>query len=174
MSGDGFDLLFRSCRRDLERFFRRRVGSSETAAELTQEAFLRLLRAEPAAALRDPKAYLFRTANNLVIDHYRSAGSARVADSAESELSLLPDPQPSPERVLLSREELEILRQAIDDLPPRGREVFLLHKFDGLSYAQIAERLGIAKNTVVVHMVRSLAHCKKRLDNYRRGSSDSE
>ena len=55
------------------------------------------------------------------------------------------------------------LERAIDDLPRRQREVILLHKFEGLSYSAIAERLGISKNTVMVHMMRALAHCRDRL-----------
>lgn len=171
VSDNGLEFLFRSYQRDLERFFRRRLSSSEAAADLTQETFLRLLRVGPAAAIRDPRAYLFRTASNLVADHYRSAGitAAESADDAEWQAFL--DPQPSPEAVILSREELDVLRQAIADLPPRGQEVFRMHKFDGLSYREIGTRLGIAKNTVMVHMARSLAHCKKRLDDHRRISS---
>jgi RNA polymerase sigma-70 factor (ECF subfamily) len=174
VSDDSFEALFRSCRADLQRFFRRRIDSPETAAELTQEAFLRLLCAEPAATVRDARAYLFRTANNLVSDHYRSARTRCSAAVSDGEWRALPDLQPSAEAVVLSRETLAALRRAIAELPPRGREVFLLHKFEGLSYAAIADRLGIAKNTVVVHMVRSLAHCKKRLDEHRRDSSAAE
>lgn len=49
-----------------------------------------------------------------------------------------------------------------------------MHKFDELSYSEIAAQLGIAKNTVVVHMVRALAHCKKRLDQYRNNRPNVE
>lgn len=174
MSDDSFETLFRNCQGDLQRYFRRRVRSAETVADLTQEVFVRLLRADPVAALRDPRAYLFRTASNLLIDHYRSTGAQPPASASEAEWLGLPDPAPSPEATLLSREELDIVRQAIATLPPRGREVFLLHKFDGLSYAEIAARLGIAKNTVIVHMVRSLAHCKKCLDAYRNHAGEAE
>lgn len=174
MSDTCLEALFRSCERDLIRFFRRRVRSPETAADLTQEAFLRLLRAEPATTLHDAKAYLFRTANNLVVDHYRSSGNRMAASVTDNEWRAFRDPGPSPEAAALSREELDVLRRAIADLPPRGQEIFLMHKFEGLSYTEIAVRLGIAKNTVVVHMVRSLGHCRKRLDDYRRGSRAPE
>jgi RNA polymerase sigma factor (sigma-70 family) len=163
----GLESLFLNCQADLQRFFRRRVSSSEIAADLTQETFLRLLRINAEATLQDPRAYLFRTANNLVIDHYKTSKDRHHAPIAEREWQALRDPAQSAESLVLTREELDVVRQAIDELPPRGREVFVLHKFEGLSYAEIAVRLGIAKNTVVVHMVRSLAHCKRRLAEYR-------
>jgi RNA polymerase sigma-70 factor (ECF subfamily) len=164
------DELFRTHGDALRRFLARRVASPETAADLAQEAFLRLLRAAPAAVLRDPRAYLYRTALNLLTDQRRSAArdAAVAAPPGPDMLEALPDPAPSPERHALSREELEVLRRAIDTLPERRREIFLMHKLDNLGYAEIAERLGIAKNTVEVQMVRALAHCRQALDRYRR------
>jgi RNA polymerase sigma-70 factor (ECF subfamily) len=173
VSDESLEALFRDCREDLQRYFRRRIASAEAVADLTQETFLRLLRAGALAALRDPRAYLFRAASNLVTDHYRSSGGRPDGFIGEAEWRALPDPTPSPEATVLSREELAVLECAIADLPPRGREVLMLHKFQGLSYAEIAVRLGISKNTVVVHMVRSLAHCRNRLDDYRRGRKES-
>ncbi len=70
---------------------------------------------------------------------------------------------PSPERTLLAKDEVRRLEQAIRDLPARQREVLLLHKIRGFSYAEIAEELGISKNTVMVHMGRALANCRDRL-----------
>ncbi|HMR33033.1 MAG TPA: sigma-70 family RNA polymerase sigma factor [Geminicoccaceae bacterium] len=173
MSAESLEALCCGVWGELERFFRRRIGSSETAAELTQEAFLRLLRAAPVAMIRDPRAYLFRTANNLLIDHHRSAMGRQSIPIEDTARGVESAGEPSPEAVVLSREELAVLGRAIAELPPRGREVFMLHKVDGLSYAEIAERLGIAKNTVIVHMVRSLAHCKRRLDAHRGCRLDS-
>jgi RNA polymerase sigma-70 factor (ECF subfamily) len=166
--------LFRGCREDLQRYFQRRLASRETAADLTQETFLRLLRSGQVPELRQPRAFLFRAASNLLADHYRQAAGRSFKDLSEAEWAEHPDPSPSPEATVLSREELEVLKQAIADLPPRGREVLTLHKFEGLSYSEIAERLGIAKNTVVVHMVRALAACRTRINEYRRGLAKSE
>ena len=64
---------------------------------------------------------------------------------------------------MLARDEVRRLEAAIDSLPPRQRQVLLLHKFEGLSYAEIAERLGISKNTVMVHMMWALARCRDSL-----------
>lgn len=162
------DALFRSCARDLCQFLRRRVASPEVAADLAQEAFFRLLRSDqmPEATgnvPRDARAYLFSIAANLAIDHRRQMRRQQTDPVEIEAIAAFPDPRPSAERASLSREELRVLAAAVASLPPRGREVFRLHKIEGLSYAEIAARLGIAKNTVIVHMVRSLAHCRRVL-----------
>jgi RNA polymerase sigma factor (sigma-70 family) len=162
-----FDALFRSCGRDLRLFLMRRVASPETAADLAQEAFFRLMRGDQLSDPRDARAYLFRTAANLAIDHRRNSRRQQTSTGEEAAIADFPDPQPSAERTTLSREELRVLEQAIASLPPRGREIFLLHKADHLSYAEIAVRLGIAKNTVIVHMVRALAHCRRAIELHR-------
>lgn len=168
MPGRALEDLFRRYGASLQRFLTRRGARPDVAADLTQEAFLRLLQAGPPDGIRSQEAYLFRIATNLAVDRHRRDGDGAIRPLAEDEHGALADPAPAAEAALLSREALAVLRQAIADLPPRGREVFLLHKFEGLSYGEIACRLGIAKNTVMVHMARSLAHCKRRLDAYRR------
>ena len=132
MPNKRLDRLFQACHRDVERFLERRVPSPEIAADLMQEAFLRLARAEPATLMRDAKAYLFRTADNLVTDYYRSQARDPIVRADDASMHLLPDPAPAPDAVVEAREELGVLRHAINDLPPRGREVFVLHKFEGL------------------------------------------
>jgi len=163
------DRRYRDWREELERFLTRRLSSPDLAAELAQEAFVRLMRVDPPSLVRDPRAWLFRTASNLAIDHHRSAARAPFQAVDDAVRENVADPTPTQEMAALSREELEVVRKAIEDLPPRGREVFKLSRFEGLSYSEIAERLGISRNTVVVHMVRSLAHCKQRLNAYREG-----
>lgn len=167
------DALFRAHGPDLERYLRRRLPSPDAAADFAQEAFLRLARqrrlSEAAGdSVRHLRAYLFRIAKHLVADHYRS-GPGLTATSLEAALDQA-DPTPTAAAVIEAREELSILRDAIQALPPRGQEVFLMHKFEGLSYAEIALRLGISKNTVMVHMMRSLSACARRLEAHRRAA----
>lgn len=147
---------------ELRRYLTRRLDCAQTAADLTQEVFVRLLRSEPASVVENPRAYLYRIASNLLADHFRGLKQQPGLVGTRS-WEAVPDEAPSPERAILTREELRRLERAIDELPPRQREVILLHKFEGLSYSAIAARLGISKNTVMVHMMRALAHCRHRL-----------
>ena len=147
---------------EVQRYLTRQVKCGFTAADLTQEVFLRLVRSGNSMELSNPRAYIYRIASNILTDHIR--GAARKHSASHEPISdTVAEEAPGPEDRLLSRDELMRLERAIADLPQRQREVMTLHKFDGLSYRDIADRLGISKNTVMVHMMRALAHCRDRL-----------
>ncbi|WEK45159.1 MAG: RNA polymerase sigma factor [Candidatus Andeanibacterium colombiense] len=150
---------------ELAAFLTRRVGDPALAADLTQEAYLRAAGLPDNATLLNPRAWLFATARNLVIDHARRAKLRHAA--GEDALAGIADECPAADAVLLAREELAVLAAAVEALPPRTREVFRLHKYEGRSYSEIAEQLGIAKNTVMVHMVKALALCREAMRAHR-------
>ena len=154
--------LYLEHEQELRRHLTRRLACADTAGDLTQEAFARLLRRQAAEPLDNPRAYLFRIAANLVTDHFRRRARS-PAQPPDGGIDDLVDQGAGPDRTLLAREDLTRLKRAIDELPPRRREILLLHKFEGLSYQEIADKLGIAKNTVMVQMMRALAHCRDRL-----------
>lgn len=143
-------------REALQRFLLRRTGSRETAEDLTQETWLRLAGTATVPAIDNPRAYIFRTAANLATDHGRRQKVLPMAESGEVLLAAAADPAPSPERAALSRAELARLATVIDGLPPRARDVFVLARFDGLTYAEIGARLGISPKTAFSHMTRAL------------------
>lgn len=144
----------------LQRFLMGRGLSASAAADIVQDAFLRLLRA-PLHEICDLRSYLFRTTGNLAIDRARQQRRNALGNPVELDETIA-DTAPLPDVVLISREEFLALYAALADLPPRTREVLILHKFEGLSYIEIAERLGIAKNTVMVHMVKALGSLRTR------------
>ncbi|MGD9664923.1 MAG: RNA polymerase sigma factor [Novosphingobium sp.] len=148
-------------------YLARRLGDNVVAADLTQETYLRAAALPTNTALINPRAWLFATARNLLVDHARRSRVRKGASGGEEELLSLPDDSPDVDQILLAREELDVLKRAVEDLPPRTREVFRLHKFDGKSYAEIAHQLGMAKNTVMVHMVKALGHCRKAVQEYK-------
>ena len=141
----------------------RRFGSAGAASDTLHDTYVRLQRLQTVPDLDNPRAYLFRVANNIALDRLRTARREErhlVADElAQEEAST----EPSAEVVLEQKERLRLLAVAIEELPPRCREVFLLHKIDGLSHGQIAERLGISRSMVEKHVMKALAHCRDRL-----------
>lgn len=141
----------------LKRMLVRRGMSAQTAADVVQEAFARLLRA-PVGEVRDLRSYLRRTAETVAIDHFRKEQRVkRVVDPMAEVDACVADSLPLADETLISAQERAALAAAIRQLPPRARDVLILHKFEGLSYEEIAGRLGIAKNTVMVHMVKALS-----------------
>lgn len=154
---------------ELIRYFRNKLGCPEAAADLAQEAQLRLWQSARNQAIDNPRAYAFRVAANLVVDHLRRRQvQARVFDpDVEAEHPSRPEDWgavPTPERTVLDRERLEILSRAVRGLPPRCREVLVLRKFDGLDQAEIAARLGISRNMVEKHLRLALARLQQSLD----------
>ena len=147
----------------LRRFLARMLRCEETAAEVAQEAYLRLLRFAPGRAIDDSRAYLFQIAVNVARDRM---ARERKGDSAagEHQAETLRCPLPDAESATLGRERLRILSNAVDDLPPRCREVFLMSRLDGLRNGEIAERLGISRNMVEKHIIKAMLHCRRRLD----------
>lgn len=151
---------------ELSAFVLRKVGSFALAADIVQETCLRLLNnpTPDPEAVRNPRAYLFRVVNNLIADHHRqdaSRGRYMVTDSAPEEPA---DHSPGADRRLAGRQRLDLLMQAIEQLPPRCREVFVLRRFDDLSQAEIAERLGISRSMVDKHLRHALIQCTRWLE----------
>jgi len=148
-------------------FLSRQVGCRDTAADLAQESFARVISAQQAGvAITDLRALLFRTARNLVIDRHR-----RQAVRQHDDLDALPDAeqplapeQEQPEEALSRRQQDEALLAAIESLPPRCREAFVLSRFEGLPHQEIAERMSISKNMVAQHVARGLLACQAALE----------
>ncbi len=165
-------VLYLEERAKLRRRYMRRGLSMEAAADLVQEAFMRLSMAS-LEGMKSPKAYLYRVADNLFVDEIRNLGRSRAVFPDHAQLDEeAPDLRPSVEASLIAREEEQALDQALADLPPRCREVVRLHKFEGLSYVEISQKMGVSRNTVMVHMVKGLGALRRRLRDEDRDSRD--
>lgn len=157
-----FVRLFVQERQRLLRGISHRVDSPATAADLVQDVFLRLWE-RGGKVTGDPSAYLFRSIRNAVIDHRRAE---RVRASALA--ALLPEQlaaAPPPALGLLeARQQLERVDGAIRALPERSRDIFLLNRVHGRSYAEIGRALGLSPTAVEKHMARALAACRAAMD----------
>ena len=157
------DDLFQQHAPELSGFFHRRLGSPDQAADLCQEVYLRLRRLEHAgdiAALRDPRAFLFRIARNLLIDHLRQQ-RARPATVALHDPDLrLESETPTPEAAASSAQTLAGVQAALTELPDHVRQALLWHRLEGLSQREIATRLGVSERMAGKYISRALSHCR--------------
>ena len=140
----------------LGRYFRRRGLSASDCEDLTQEVFLRLAQQRDLAGVRQAEAYLHRTAASVLSDWHRRGRvrGAGMHDPLPHDAQLLDDGA-SQERVAISRDALDRLRQALARMPERTQRVFALHHFEGQTYAEVARNCGIAVRTVEDHMARA-------------------
>ncbi len=148
---------------ELVRRLTRRLGNAHAAADVAQETYLRLEGLSTVPDVRNGRAFLFRVADNLAIDHQRGQAARGRYFTAIDDFDHQPSDAPDPETALVHKQRLRRLAQAVAELPPKCREVFLLHKIDGLTYGEIAGRLDISRSAVEKHMIKALAHCRDRV-----------
>ena len=156
-------------RAQLLRFLVARTGQPADAEELLQEVWLKI-EAARSGPIGDPRAYLYRVAQNLVLDRVREVKrrAARERDWADVTLDQRADsPEPATpaeaEAALLAAGEAQRLAEAIAKLPPGAGRAFRLHKLEGLSHAEVAARMGISRKGVEGHMANALAHLRRLL-----------
>ena len=161
--------------RELLNFLSRAVNNRDAAADLAQESYARVLALQQSGeTVAEPRALLYRTARNLVIDQHRRASvrgvathvnSADTADDAyagHDALDLLAAPAAfEPETAAMSAQAVAAMLAAIGDLPLRCREAFILHKFDGLPQAAVAQQMGISVTMVERHIKHAMAACRR-------------
>jgi RNA polymerase sigma factor (sigma-70 family) len=153
--------LYRSHGAWLRRALQRRFGGavSEIAEDLVQETYLRLAPRKLAVAIHRPRALLMRIASNLALDHLRRRQvDARALERARLSAATRPSAHQSAEPLAV----LE-LSEAIVALPEPLRDVFVLSRFGGLTYEEIADHCGLSVKTVEWRMSRALALCAECL-----------
>lgn len=147
----------------LRRYLQRQLGNADAADDAVQETFLRMLRYRDRCDIAEIRALLFRVAASVVADRRRQAKTHRADDHCDIADHELASDAPQPDRTLSGAQNLALLKRAILALPPRCREVFLMHRFEDLSYRDIAQRLGISERTVENQIAHALAVCRRAL-----------
>lgn len=153
---------FLETRHRLLQLLKRRIGCSDTAEELVQEVYLRVVQQECIDEIANLPGYLFRVAVNLANDHLRKA-AVHKRDKNELLDDQVVCPRPMPDHIVQAQQELERLDRLIDELPPRCRRIFLLRRAQNLSYDEIAEKLNISPRTVDSQMGKALRILRDRM-----------
>lgn len=146
----GLEATFLENRDKLLRFLRAR-GAGDAAEDLVQDVWLRIAGSRPGP-IAAPLSYLFRTADLLMIDRFRSTRQADLRDRAWSNLSAGDPPgvsaEPSAERRLSAAQEAADVLALLDSLGPRVSAIFRRHRIDGAAQKVIATEMGISLSTV--------------------------
>ena len=142
----------------LLRFLGRRLSSRAEVEDLSQEVYLRLMRIEDVGAIRDPRSFTLRVASNVVYEWRMSARNRFEHTTEEPESA---DERLDPCRHVLQAEQMKRLSGALDRLTPMQRAIVLLHRRDGMTYAQIASHVGLSVPMVNKHLTRGLRLCKE-------------
>jgi RNA polymerase sigma-70 factor (ECF subfamily) len=147
----------------LRSFFAKRTRGADLD-DLVQEVLVRLVARSRGEAIENPEGYVFQTAANLLRDRARQHAARSGGSHGSFEETEHGAVEISPERVLLSQEAIEMLVRALDELPQRTRDVFVLHRYDGLEHREIARRLGISESAVWKHMGKAVTHLHARME----------
>lgn len=147
----------------LLRFLGQRLRVKEDAADVAQEAYIRLMQYEGSRKIASPSSMLFRIAINVANDMGRAEQARHVADQVSLEGVDLASDTPAPDRELAAEQELARLYDVIDALPPKCRNVFLLSRVRRMTYPEIAEHCGISVKMVEKHISHALAICMKNV-----------
>lgn len=162
------DARFRS---PLNRFFHRRTQNQAEAEDLTQEVFLRVARRDEQSTPENIDAFIFAIASNLLRDRGRRRAVRGVAVDAEELMARGQTPDSAlveeidPQRVLSAKEDLRRVLAAINELPVRTQDAFVLRRMEGMSIKEVANALGVSVSAVEKHLARAVAHLAARLDD---------
>jgi RNA polymerase sigma-70 factor (ECF subfamily) len=161
--------LFRRYNADLTMALRRRGLSSDAAADIAQETFLRVLTvgsrmgADREPDGDNPRGYLLRVARNLSIDLGRREGRSPFIGVAIDLYEATPDQAPSQEARLSDRQKLAAVAAALDELPERTRRAFEMHRLGERTLAEIAEALGLSVSRTAALIKDAYHHIRSRV-----------
>lgn len=151
--------LFRRYHRDAVRFAARLLGNRDNGEEVVQDVWLNMTARSPATPIQHPKTYLFKATRNAAIDftaRQQREWAYRVDMDSLTEADNAFDPIADYAR----RHQLAELAVFLNELPESCRQAFVLHKFEGYSHPEVAERMGISVSMVEKHIMRALMHCR--------------
>lgn len=161
-------------------FIRRRVPDREDAEDVLQEVFQRLVEANRLLMpIEHVTGWLYRVARNRIVDLFRKKKPERLGDLLGDEgddfdlEELLPSPDDGPEALLVRGEILEVLEQAIAELPEEQRAVFVGHEIEGRSFEAMAQSSGVNRNTLLSRKRYAVLRLRERLqawyDDFEKG-----
>ncbi len=131
--------------------------------DVVQESYLRVWQRQMLQPLASARSFLYRVARNLAVDKLRRTAISPIGPATEIISLRAADDNPDAAEAASGKEEVQLLLDAIEALPPRCREILVLQKLHGLSLKEIAQRLGIAEGTVQLQGAKGMRRCAEYL-----------
>lgn len=150
---------------ELLRFLTWKVNCPSAAADLVQELYLRVVTLTHPEAIRNPRTFLYTTAKHLAIDYLRQKDRAWPRSQPLERAVSVPASTPDAETAIDAKHRLAAVLQAIEEMPPKRRAVFILFKFEHKTYGEIAQELNISIRTVENHLTKAMAYCRARFES---------
>ncbi len=148
MTTDELELAFRAHAAELRSFLHRQLRNPDTAADLTQETYLRLLRQPPRKPVLNLRGFIFKIARNLAIDHARSRQIRERLDEGTAYLYEVTGESPALFDVVVAQQELTAMAHALSRLPTQCQEIFTLCRLRNLPHKEVALQLQVSVSTV--------------------------
>ena len=136
----------------LMQFLQHNWRNKSDISDLRQDIYVRVYESALKELPESPKAFVFAIARNLLIRRMRREQIVPIEAVTDFDALGAAIDTPSPERTAIARDELRRLQAALDRLPPRCREAFVMQQIDGLSRQEIADRMGVSDKTVMNHL----------------------
>ncbi|OLS59554.1 RNA polymerase sigma factor [Pseudomonas putida] len=163
MSTEELERAFKAHSRELRVFLYRQLHSTETAADLTQETWLRMLRQRPRTPVENLRAFIFRIARNLAIDHVRSRASRERHDQGLAYLYEVTGETPELIDTVAASQELETLDAALKRMGEPEQSIFLKCRLQGIAQKDVARELGMSLSSVEKHLASALDFLRRSL-----------
>lgn len=143
----------------LRAYLRGSFPSVRDVDDVVQESYLRLWKARTFGPVQSAKAFLFTISRRIALNVVRKNRNAPFVENGSAMALEALDEHPNASEALVARERIDLLANALMDLPPRCREVVILHKLKGYSQREVARRLGLSERTVETHVRVGVAKC---------------
>jgi RNA polymerase sigma factor (sigma-70 family) len=156
----------------LRNYIRKQVLDFETAEDILQDVFVELLEAyRLLKPIEQVSGWLFRVAKNRIIDRFRGRkleSLSEAAYSAEDDVpvtleDLLPSPDAGPEAAYVRSVLMDEIEEALAEMPPEQRAVFVAHEWEDISFNELSRQTGVSVNTLLSRKRYAVLHLRRRL-----------
>ena len=159
-----FGNIYREIRSSLLRYASRYFKRPQEIEDVVQEAFLNVIEAQQDRTINQPSHYLYRTTKNLALKEIAKSANKLTDLVGDLPLEVVSMTGSSLQDDFEAKERLDLLCQAIRELPPKCQRAFVLRRVYGYSQKEIAEEMGISVKTVEIHLTRAILHCTEFME----------